>query len=60
MKYKTKEVTGIIGMLEVIESDFTKGGDECKDPYLSIQSTVKDLSWKIEKNEAKMDKLEKL
>jgi len=34
--------------------------DECKDQFLSIESTVKDLSWKIKKNEAKIDKLEKL
>jgi len=34
--------------------------DECKDQYLSIESTVKDISWKIKKNEAKIDKLEKL
>ena len=26
--------------------------DECTDQYLSIESTVKDLSWKIKKNEA--------
>ncbi len=25
MKYRIKEATGIIGMLEVIESDFNKG-----------------------------------
>ncbi len=47
-------------MFEVIESDFTKGRDECQDQYLPIQNTVKDLSWKIEKNEATIDKLEKL
>jgi len=34
--------------------------DECKDQYLEIESTIKDLSWKVEKNEAKIDKLEKL
>merc|ERR1712048_1437108 len=34
--------------------------DECKDTYTEIESTVKDLSWKIKKNEAKIDKLEKL
>ena len=27
---------------------------------MSIQSTLKDLSWKIEKNEVEIDKLEKL
>jgi len=34
--------------------------DQCKDTYTEIESTVKDLSWKIKKNEAKIDKLEKL
>jgi len=34
--------------------------DECKSTYLEIESTVKDLAWKIRKNEAKIDKLEKL
>jgi len=34
--------------------------DQCKDKYTEIESTVKDLSWKVEKNEAKIDKLEKL
>merc|ERR1719345_557346 len=34
--------------------------DECKNTFLEIESTVKDLAWKIRKNEAKIDKLEKL
>jgi len=34
--------------------------DECKATFLEIESTVKDISWKIRKNEAKIDKLEKL
>jgi len=34
--------------------------DECKNTFLEIESTVKDISWKIRKNEAKIDKLEKL
>jgi len=34
--------------------------DECKNQYLSVESTVKDLSWKVKKNEAKIDKIEKL
>jgi len=34
--------------------------DQCKDEYQKIESTVKDVNWKIEKNEAKIDKLTKL
>jgi hypothetical protein len=34
--------------------------DECKATYQEIESTVKDLEWKIRKNDAKVDKLEKL
>merc|ERR1719375_2504957 len=34
--------------------------DECKNTFQEIESTVKDLAWKIRKNEAKIDKLEKL
>jgi predicted nucleic acid-binding Zn-ribbon protein len=34
--------------------------DQCKDEYQNIASTVADLNWKIEKNEAKIDKLEQL
>jgi len=34
--------------------------DQCKDEYQKIASTVADLNWKIEKNEAKIDKLEQL
>merc|ERR550537_1574406 len=34
--------------------------DECKNTFQEIESTVKDLEWKIRKNEAKIDKLEKL
>ena len=30
---------------------------QCKDQYQGIESTVKDLSWKIEKNIAEIDKL---
>jgi len=32
--------------------------DQCKDTYLNIDSSVKDFSWKIKKNLAKIDKLE--
>jgi predicted nucleic acid-binding Zn-ribbon protein len=34
--------------------------DQCKDEYQNIASTVADLKWKIEKNMAKIDKLEQL
>jgi len=34
--------------------------DQCKDEYLKVESTVKDLNWKIEKNQAKIEKLTKL
>merc|ERR1719248_561327 len=34
--------------------------DQCKDEYTKIESAVKDLEWKIEKNVAKIDKLEGL
>jgi hypothetical protein len=42
------------------EADDIKKRDECKDKYQEIQSTVKDLEWKIEKNEAKISKMEKM
>jgi len=32
--------------------------DECKETYKNIESSVKDISWKIKKNLAKIDKLE--
>jgi len=34
--------------------------DECKDEYQKIKKTIADLDWKIEKNEAKITKLEDL
>jgi len=34
--------------------------DQCKDEYLKIESTSKDLQWKIKNNNAKIDKLTKL
>jgi len=41
------------------EADIAKR-DQCKDEFLKIESTVEDLSWKIEKNAAKIAKLEEL
>jgi len=56
----------IIAIDEVIQtmkdeeaSDIQKR-DECKLKYQEIESTAKDLQWKIEKNGAKIDKLEQL
>mmetsp|Transcript_28441 Transcript_28441/g.80831 ORF Transcript_28441/g.80831 Transcript_28441/m.80831 type:complete len:726 (-) Transcript_28441:28-2205(-) len=34
--------------------------DQCKEEYLKIESTSKDLTWKIKNNVAKIDKLTKL
>ena len=53
-------INKIIQNLKDEEADDIEKRDECKDQYLEIESTVKDLSWKIKKNEAKIDKLEKL
>jgi len=41
------------------QADISKR-DQCKDEYLKIESTVEDLSWKIEKNVAHIEKLEAL
>jgi len=40
------------------QSDIEKK-DQCKEEYLKTHSTSKDLEWKIKKNNAKIDKLEK-
>merc|ERR1711953_1179260 len=55
-----KSIDEIIGNLKKEEADDIKKRDECKDKFLEIESTVRDLDWKIEKNEAKIEKLEKL
>jgi len=53
-------INTIIQNLKDEEAADIEKRDECKDQYLEIESTVKDLSWKVKKNEAKIDKLEKL
>jgi len=50
----------IIQNLRAEETADIQKRDECKDQYLEIESTVKDLTWKVKKNDAKIDKLEKL
>jgi len=41
-------------------ADDIKKRDQCKDEYQKIESTVKNVEWLIEKNHAKINKLEKL
>merc|ERR1712151_1154437 len=53
-----KAIDAVIQNLK--EEEHVDKRDQCKDTYTEIESTVKDLSWKIKKNEAKIDKLEKL
>jgi len=50
----------MIGVLQDEEAEDIKKRDQCKDEYTKIESAVKDLEWKIEKNVAKIDKLEAL
>merc|ERR1719453_2839740 len=58
-----KVIAAIDKMIQVLKDE--EAGDianrgQGKDEYQKIESKVKDLSWKIEKNEAKIDKLEQL
>merc|ERR1719399_2687329 len=50
----------MIGVLQDEEAEDIKKRDQRKDEYTKIESAVKDLEWKIEKNVAKIDKLEAL
>jgi hypothetical protein len=55
-----KAIDDMIATLnEENEADIAKR-DQCKKEYQDIASTVSDLQWKIEKNVAKIDKLEGL
>jgi len=55
-----KVLAAIDAMVQVLKdedaSDIAKR-DQCKGEYQKIESTIKDLTWKIEKNEAKIDSL---
>jgi len=55
-----KSINDIIQNLKDEDKADIEKRDECKNTFLEIESTVKDLEWKIRKNEAKIDKLEKL
>jgi len=54
------DIDEIMQNLRDEEAADIKKRDECKDKFQEIASTVGDLEWKIEKNEAKIDKLAKL
>jgi len=53
-------IDSVITTLRREEADDIEKRDQCKDQYKEIESTVKDVDWKIEKNVAKIDKLTKL
>jgi len=58
-----KVLISINKMVQVLKDEDTadiEKRDQCKDEYKNIESTVKDVSWKIEVNEAKIEKLTKL
>jgi len=55
-----KAIDKMIGVLKEEESEDIAKRDECKDKYQDIASTSKDLDWKIQKNLAKIEELEKV
>jgi len=54
------EINEVIQMLKDEGQADIEKRDECKSQLHSIESTVKDLSWKVEVNDKNIDKLEKL
>jgi len=50
-------INKMISDLQVEGEDDIKKRDQCKDEYLKIESTVKNVTWLIKKNVAKIDKL---
>jgi len=55
-----KAIDEVLQALRDEETEDIEKRDECKDKYQEIESTSKDLEWKIEKNNAKINKLEKM
>jgi len=53
-------IDAMVQTLKDEDADDIAKRDQCKEQYLDIESKVKDIKWKIEKNVAKIDKLEKL
>merc|ERR1719265_852842 len=54
------EIDKLIETLKEEEAGDILRRDTCKDEFLQIKSTLEDLTWKIEKNEAKIEMLESL
>jgi len=50
----------VIGVLKTEQDDDNKKKTQCNDEYQNVAQTSRDLEWKIEKNEAKIDKLESI
>lgn len=48
----------LIGTLKTEETDDAAKRDQCKEEYTKINSTISDLAWKIEVNEAAIEKFE--
>merc|ERR1719235_146718 len=55
-----KDIDDMIKVLKDEEADDIAKRDECKDEYQNVASNVAQLDWEIEKNLAKIAKLEKL
>jgi len=53
-------INTIIKNLKAEEAADIVDRDDCKESFKNIESNVKDMDWKIEKNVAKIDKLEKI
>jgi len=54
------EIEEVVQMLKQEGQDDIEKRDECKSKYQSIESTVRDLTWKVSVNDKNIDKLEKL
>jgi len=54
------EIEEVVQMLKAEGQADIEKRDECKSKYQSIESTVKDLTWKVSVNDKNIDKLEKL
>lgn len=55
-----KAIDEMIKTLQAEDAADIAKRDQCKEEYQKINSTIADLSWSIEKNQAAIDKLERL